>query len=592
MPPDSTTTRLLALGAEYPERVAIHLLRSDAKGGLVDEPLTMGEWVRGAAASAAAFSGRVRKGDRVLLCVPTGRAFLESFLGALSIGAVPVPLPSLEGFARPAAFVNRLSSVVKDAAPAAVFADKRTAAHLRRCGLLSEDLPLIEPGTFDPTATPQFCPAADDETAFIQYTSGSTGTPRGVVITARNLAANVDAMGKGLRVTPEDRLVSWLPLYHDMGLIGGLLGPAAHGASCWLMSPLEFMLRPARWLHALSKARATMTVAPNFAYGMVARQVSDGDLLGLDLSSLRAAINGSETVDPATAEAFCKRLAPAGFSPSSYFPVYGLAESTLSVTFPPLGRGIKVDHVRREDLSKGHAVPAEPGAADALRLVSVGSAIAGHHVEIVGDDHAPLPERRLGEIVVRGPSVSPRYFDQHRPHGERRRSLRTGDVGYLADGELYIVDRLKDLVIVAGRCYSPSDIERAAEQVAGVRAGRAVAFGVPDGERGTEALVLAVEVRPRSGQELDRLADAIREKVAEQIGLAVADVRLLRPGALARTSSGKLMRRDARDRYLARALDDARPVTSPPPPPPASARSFADAAKRAVIRLISRKRVS
>jgi acyl-CoA synthetase (AMP-forming)/AMP-acid ligase II len=581
---DSTAARLLALGAEDPERVAIHLLRSDAKGALVDEPLTMGEWVRGAAASAAAISGKVRRGDRVLICVPTGRAFLEAFLGAMSIGAVPVPLPSLEGFARPAAFVNRLSSVVQDAAPAAVFADRRTAAHLRQCGLLSQDLPLIEPGTFEPTETPQFCPAVGDETAFIQYTSGSTGTPRGVVITVRNLAANVDAMGEALRVTPEDRLVSWLPLYHDMGLIGGLLGPAAHGASCWLMSPLEFMLRPGRWMHALSMARATLTVAPNFAYGMVARTVADRDLLGLDLSSLRAAINGAEPVDPATAEAFCKRLAPSGFSPSSYFPVYGLAESTLSVTFPPLGRGIKVDHVRREDLSKGHAVPAEPGAADAMRMVSVGRAIAGHDVEIVGDDHAPLPERRLGEIVVRGPSVSPRYFEQHRPHGERRRSLRTGDVGYLADGELYVVDRIKDLIIVAGRSYSPSDIERAAERAPGLRAGRVVAFGVTDKERGTEALVLAVEVRPRSGVELDRLANAIRAEVSEQVGLAAADVRLLRPGTLARTSSGKLMRRDARDRYLASALDDARAVT------PAPALSFASAARRAVIRFIARRR--
>jgi acyl-CoA synthetase (AMP-forming)/AMP-acid ligase II len=582
---DSTAARLLALGAEEPDRVAIHLLRSDAKGALLDEPVTMGEWVRGAAACASAFSGKLRRGDRVLLCMPTGRAFLEAFLGALSIGAVPVPLPSLEGFARPAAFVNRLSNVVQDAAPSAVFADRRTAAHLRQCGLLGQDLPLIEPGPSEPSATPRFSPAAGDETAFIQYTSGSTGTPRGVVITARNLATNVDAMAEALLLTPADRVVSWLPLYHDMGLIGGLLAPAAHGASCWLMSPLEFMLRPARWLHALSKARATLTVAPNFAYGMIARKVADADLLGLDLSSLRAAINGAEPVDPATAEAFCKRLAPIGFAPSSYFPVYGLAESTLSVTFPPLGRGIKVDHVRREDLAKGHAVPAEPGA-DAMRMVSVGRAVAGHEVAIVDDDHMTLPERRLGEITVRGPSVSPRYFDQHHPQGERRRCLRTGDVGYLADGELYVVDRLKDLVIVAGRSYSPSDIERAAEQVPGVRDGRAVAFGVTDGDRGTEALVLAVEVRPRSGKEQERLADAIRAKVAEEIGLAPADVRLLRPGTLSRTSSGKLMRRDARDRYLAHAFEEARALT------PARALGFADAARRAVIRFIAGRRAS
>src|SRR6267378_168341 len=239
--PDSITARLLARATREPDRAAVHLLGSTARGRFRDEPVTLGEWSRGAGNCAAALvASGLRRGDRVLLCVPTGRAFLDGFLGASLIGAVPVPLPSLDGFARPTAFVNRLASVVRDAAPSAVFADRRTAAHLRQSGLLNQGLPVIEPRSLAHREAPEARPATGDEPALIQYTSGSTGTPRGVVITAANLAANVDAMARALRLTAEDRVVSWLPLYHDMGLIGGLLALVAHGATSWLLSPLEF----------------------------------------------------------------------------------------------------------------------------------------------------------------------------------------------------------------------------------------------------------------------------------------------------------------------------------------------------------------
>ena len=583
--PESIASRLIALGEKEPARPAVHILRGDAKGKFRDETVTFGEWLLGARRSAASLRRHgLRKADRVLLCLPTGRAFLDAFLGAQLAGVVPVPLPSLEGFLRPAAFVNRLSSVVQDAAPSAVFADGRTAEHLRKSALLGANLPVIE--THDGVDGVAAEPAVDDETALIQYTSGSTGTPRGVVITAANLAANIDAMGRALKLSAQDRVVSWLPLYHDMGLIGGLLAPVTHGAISWLLSPLEFLLRPAAWMQAVSEAKATLTVAPNFAYGLVARKVADADLRGLDLSSLRAAINGAEPVDPATAEAFCERLAPMGFSPASYFPVYGLAESTLSVAFPPLGRGVKIDRVRRADLARGEAVPAAPGEG-AMRIVSVGPPIDGHSVSIVNsNDHTPLPERRLGEIWVDGPSVSPWYFDRHERVRSRRKSLRTGDVGYLADGELYVVDRLKDLVIVAGRSYSPSDIERAAETVAGVRAGRSVAFGVSDSELGTEALVLVAEVQPRSGAELQALADRVRATVAEQTGIAPAEVCLLKPGVLARTSSGKLMRRDARERFLSGDLQDLKALKGMLPS------RLVEAARGAILRLMARRRAS
>ena len=583
---DSLAARLFAFAAEEPDRVAVHILRSDARGVFRDEAVSLRDWRQGALARAAALQRRgLKRGDRVLICMRTGRPFLEAFLGAQALGMVPVPLPSLEGFARPAAFVNRLNSVVQDAAPSAVFADARTADHLRKSGLLGKDLPVVEPASLADGSLPEPAPAEGDETALIQYTSGSTGTPRGVVITAANLVANATAMGRALQLTHADRFVSWLPLYHDMGLIGGLLTPLAHGGTCWLLSPLEFMLRPSSWLRAISQVRATFTVAPNFAYRLVGK-IPDEDLRGLDLSALRAVINGAETVDPDTAEAFCVRLAPLGLQRSAYFPVYGLAECTLSVAFPPLGRGVKIDHVRRDALANGQALPAEPGPG-IMRVVSVGQAIDGHEVAVVDPEtHVPLAERRLGEIWVSGPSVSPWYFEGHQPTRSRRSSLRTGDVGYLADGELYIVDRLKDLVIVAGRCYSPSDIERAAEGVEGVRAGRTVAFGVADVGTGTESLVLLVEVRPRSAGVLRKLAETIRKRVLEQIDLAPAEVMLLRPGALARTSSGKLMRRDARDRYASGGLDGERAAQPPFP------LRLVRAARGALLRFVARRRAA
>src|SRR2546428_1333579 len=285
---DPLTARLLARATREPDRVAIHLLRSAARGSFRDEPVTMREWIRGAGTCAAALArSGLRRGDRVLLCVPAGRSFVEGFLGACMIGAVPVPLPSLDGFARPTAFVNRLTSVVRDAAPSAVFADRRTAAHLRDSGLLDPKLPLIEPRSLERADAPDAQPARGDEPNLIQYTSGSTGTPRGVVITADNLMANVEAMGRALQLDADDRVVSWLPLYHDLGLIGGLLPPLPHRAACSVLSPLEFMLRPASWMQAVADARATLTGAPNLSSWAGAPQVAGEGLFGLKSPPLR-----------------------------------------------------------------------------------------------------------------------------------------------------------------------------------------------------------------------------------------------------------------------------------------------------------------
>jgi acyl-CoA synthetase (AMP-forming)/AMP-acid ligase II len=346
-----------------------------------------------------------------------------------------------------------------------------------------------------------------------------------------------------------------------MGLVGGWLSVPYHGGITHLAAPLEFMLRPALWLQMLSQYRATITVAPNFAYSLVARKLPDRDLQDLDLSALRLAFNGAEPVDADTAERFAERLAPRGLRASAYYPVYGLAEATLAAAFPVPGTGVSAQWVVRQDFSPGRTIQraAGPGPGT-IRLVSVGGALPGHSLEIVHPDTSEvLPDRTVGEIVVKGPSISPYYFDAaHVMREDRRHALRTGDLGYLDGGQLFIVDRLKDLVIVAGRCFSPCDLERAVEKVRGIRAGRVVAFSLADVPQGTEALVMVAEARPELLRSRRLMEEEVRGVITREVGLGVADVLLVNPGALARTSSGKIMRRDTRERYCSGALDSVR----------------------------------
>lgn len=549
MPSELLLPRLLRMREEHPSWIAVRLLRVDGRRAFREDAMSLDAWLRGASAVAGHLSRHgIRAGDRVLVALPTSASFLHAFLGCLWLGAIPVPLPSLEGLARPSSYAARIVGIVRDARPAALLADERTAKILP--GELPDfALPILSP-PWEALAEWEMPPVASlaHEPAFLQYTSGSTGTPKGVIVTHGNLMANVLAAGRGLSFGPDDRMVSWLPLYHDMGLVGGLFTPVCHLTSTHLLPAMDFLLRPRAWLLALTHYRATVTVAPNFAYHLLAHKIPDTDLAGVDLSSIRTLVNGAEPVDLATAEAFAARFAPHGLHPHAYFPVYGLAEATLSVAFPPLRRPLVVDHVRRDDLATGQPLSAAAGPGPGVvSVVSVGKALAEHEIRIVAPDTGePVGERRLGEIVVCGPSVSPGYFGAP-PNG---RSLRTGDLGYLADGELFVVDRLKDLVLVAGRSYAPTDIERAVETIPEVLHGRAVAFSVP--ASGTEALVLVVEVRAPAREDLN---DDIRHRVLDEIGLAAEEIVLLRPGTLARTSSGKIMRRDARERYLAGTLE-------------------------------------
>lgn len=518
-----------------------------------------------ACARAMAKKG-VREGDRVILCVGDPHAFLATFLGATSSGVVSVPMPTLPELGMPAAFTERIRAVIADCKPSLMIIEKR-AQWERRMDLAGLGVPVVDFEELESGAPARgpgklsFPVRAPDEIAFLQYTSGSTGTPKGIVVTQGNLAANVFAIGERSKIGPADSGLSWLPIHHDMGLIGGLLFPLYWGIPTYILPPRSFVLRPASWLHAMHRFRATYSMGPTFAYSILLRKVPDADLKGIDLSSWRLALVGAERVDAATTVGFCERFAPYGFRAETYFPSYGMAEATVALAFPLAGEKPRLDLVEQRALAaEGRAVPARPGDPLTVSFVSVGLPLDGHSIRIVKPrSRTECPERTLGEIVAIGPSISPYYFSQGTAKADRRGELRTGDVGYLADGRLYVVDRLKDLVIIAGQNFLPTDIELCVAGTRGVRAGRVVAFAVPD-EGGTEALVLSAEIDARRRIPRAKIKQQLSDRIERQLGIRPKDIVLVAPGATPLTTSGKLRRQACRDLYLERKLKEVTPL--------------------------------
>ena len=524
-----------------PERVVCHRIVPQRKA-LVAQPLTVAELVARAGSAAGALQAAgVGDGDRVIVSLSDPHDFLVAFFGSLMAGATAVPLPTAGEAGAPRSFAARVRAVGGDCAPAAaVVEDARR--FVRVIGEVPSRMRLLEPSLLEngrPVGL-RDCPASVP--AFIQYTSGSTGAPKGVVVTHGNVLANCRAIRDATGYTRADRMVSWLPLHHDMGLVGGLLTSIYCAAETWLMPPIAFLARPVTWLEAITGFAASLTVAPTFAYGLCARKIPATQLEGIDLSSLRLAYIGAEPIDHGTVTAFVERYRSYGLSPAAMYPVYGLAEATLAVAFPEPGRPLRHDTVDRKRLALDRiAMPARAGDADGVTFVSVGCALPRHRVEIVcPGTGAPLGERRVGELVVEGASVAPRYFGEDTAMPRTR--LHTGDLGYLADGHVYVVDRIKDLVIIAGQNYAPSDIERVAAEVPGLRRGRIVAFSAP-GDGGTEELHVVAEASPDSWRPPQELVDDVRRCIRRDVGLPVATVTVVPPGTLERTSSGKIKRR-------------------------------------------------
>jgi 1-acyl-sn-glycerol-3-phosphate acyltransferase len=533
--------------------------------------LTFGELLAGAERVAANLARRgIGRGDTVALMLPTSRDFFLAFAGTLLAGAIPVPIYPPFRADRVAEYAERQSAILANAG-ARLLVTFREAASVAK--LLKPLVPSLEgvataealaQSSFAAPLGPQLHSRGDD-LALLQYTSGSTGNPKGVMLTHANLLANVRAIGEALALRSDDVGVSWLPLYFGLPVV--------------VMSPLAFLSRPARWLRAFHRYRGTIGAAPNFAYELAAAKISDDEIHGLDLSAWRAGLNGAEPVLPATLDRFSQRFASCGFRRETLLPVYGLAEASLAVTIPPVGRGPRVDHLDRAAFAQeGRAVAAPPPDDSApsptlnsnedpnvISFVSVGPPVPGHEVRIVDGRGEDPGERVEGQLWFRGPSTTKGYYRNEAatsallPEGAAAGWVNSGDRAYRAGGEIYITGRVKDIIIHAGHNLYPHEIEDAVARVPGVRKGCVVAFGAADPVAGTERLVIVAESRERSRDARARLAQAITAQVTETLGLPPNVVEVVPPNAIPKTSSGKLRRDATKQRFLSGELDSNAP---------------------------------
>ena len=534
-----------------PERVHIQLRLENGEM----RPITYAGLLSESSAVAAALRQRagLQAGDRIALMLPTSPDFFPAFFGAVLAGAVPVPLYPPWRPDRIEEYARRQARIIADSG-ARVLVTFREVGRLAR--LLGSQVPGLESVvTLDGLgkATGDVLRPLPGDVALMQYTSGSTGDPKGVVLTHANLIANIRAITGALKVNSRDVVVSWLPLYHDMGLIGAWLSCLYLGVPIVILSPQAFLTRPERWLWAMHRYRATLSAAPNFAYELCMRRVDDRSLEGLDLSCLRATLNGAEPVQPETLEGFSRRFQPHGFRAEALMPVYGLAESSLAVTIPPLGRRPLLDPIDRGALEgSGRAEPASGQSVKPLTFVSAGRQLAGHQVRIVGPTGNPLPDRVQGHVQCRGPSVMQGYFGRAEATAEVLQNgwLKTGDLGYLAKGELFVTGRVKDIIIQGGRNLYPQELEQIAGEVEGVRRGCVAAFGVSGRRLAGERLVLVAETRRSEPEEREKLAAAIREGMDAQLGIPLDEVVLVPPQSVPKTSSGKIRRDACRRLYL------------------------------------------
>lgn len=536
---------------EHPQRTHILLVNRDIE----PERVSFGDLRKSAVSIAAGLKRRgIRPGEAVAILLPTGREFFAAFYGALYAQAVPVPLYPPARPSQIETHLRRVAGILAncEARILLTFDRAKAAAHLlRSLGTRLETIATLE----DIAETPATWPAphaVPGDTAFLQYTSGSTGQPKGVVLTHANLLANLSAMQRVTGVTSADCFVSWLPLYHDMGLIGACFGALVVGYPLVLMSPFAFLSHPVHWLRAIERHRATITAAPNFAYELALSKINEQELAGLDLSSLRLVFNGAEAVSPQTVERFATRFAQYGLHREALMPVYGLAESALGLAFPPVGRGPQIDTIVRERfLRAGVASIAPENEAAPLRFVSCGAPLPGHLIRIVNERGAPLPERTQGHIEFQGPSATSGYF--HNPQETARLFdglwLDTGDLGYLANGELHVTGRAKDLIIRGGHHIHPQELEEAVAQLPGIRKGGAAVFPAADRRSGTERIVVLAETREDRSAERAQLISHINRLAVDLIGFPVDEVVLAPPRTVLKTSSGKIRRSACREAY-------------------------------------------
>ena len=562
--PDSATnwTQVLRHHAEVePNRVQIHLLE-EGEG----QDISYGQLLETASRVAVGLAERgLKRDETVAIMVPTCADFFYAFFGVMLAGGIPVPIYPPARPDKIEEYVRRQVAILRNAEVRFLISCDQVKAVAR---IMRHSIPSL----LDMTTAGALCQAGagasrssleraaePSDTAFIQYTSGSTGDPKGVVLSQANVLANVRGIGWAVKFRPTDIVVSWLPLYHDMGLIGSWLFSLYFGAPITVLSPLAFLSRPERWLWALHDSRGTLCPAPNFSFELCARKIPDQALEGLDLSAWRVAINAGEAVLPETLTRFAERFAPYGFRPESYVPCYGLAESSVALTFPPIDRRPVIDVIRRDRFeAEGNAAPATAGEADVLRFVANGTPLPDHEVKIVDDEGREVSERVQGRLFFRGLSRTSGYYRNPEATASVLREdgwMDSGDRAYQAGGELFITGRVKDVIIKAGRNLIPQEVEAAAADVAGVRRGCVAAFGNVDPGTGTERLVVVAETRARGADERRQTEAEVVRRIDAVLGLPPDEVLLVGPQTIPKTSSGKIRRNETRLLYQSGKLE-------------------------------------
>jgi acyl-CoA synthetase (AMP-forming)/AMP-acid ligase II len=563
---------------QHPEqRIYSYLIDGEREG----QHLTFAALDRQARVIAALLQRSHASGQRALLLYPTGLEFIAAFFGCLYAGVIAVPVPSPNP-AQPHRGLSRLSAIADDAEPtiglttssilAKVEVPFSEVSALRTMRWIATDC------TSSSLADDWQEPLTNDNSlALLQYTSGSTTTPRGVMVSHRNLIHNSTSISRAFEVTPDTVSVTWLPAFHDMGLTNGIIQPLLNGRQCYLMSPQSFLQRPLRWLQAISRYRASISGGPNFAYELCARRITPEQCGTLDLSSWTAAYNGAEPIRAETLSLFSATFATCGFQPRFLYPCYGLAEATLLVSGGRLGDEPTMYASDSAELERNRVLPASQSSRNARILVGCGSAIPGSRIVIVDPESKKLcPPDVIGEIWVAGPSVAEGYwnrdeetaytFHAYLSDSDDGPFLRTGDLGFVQDGELFVTGRLKDLIIIDGRNVYPHDIEKTAERShSAIRPGCCAAFSIDLPE---ERLIVAAELDRRYHSlfrqsskkpllhartpfcEIDDVVRVIRRAVAEEHDVRAHSVVLLKAGSLPRTPSGKLQRHVCRSSYL------------------------------------------
>ncbi|MCE9949111.1 fatty acyl-AMP ligase [Hafnia paralvei] len=492
----------------------------------------------------------LNKGDRVAIIAETSVGFVEAFFSCQYAGLVAVPLAIPMGVGQRDSYTAKLQGLLASCKPAAIISSNEWLSLINVVNIDSPTIHILSNEDFNalPEMDIELQLPSPDDIAYLQYTSGSTRFPRGVIITHCEVMANLRAISHdGIKLRDGDRCISWLPFYHDMGLVGFLLTPMATQLSVDYLSTQDFAMRPMQWLKLISKNRCTVSVAPPFGYNLCLRRVNDKDLAELDLSCWRVAGVGAEPISAEQLNQFGECFSKAHFDSKAFMPCYGLAENALAVSFGEEAIGTQINEVDRDILeNQGRAVAPTKGTRAVSTFVNCGKALPGHLIEIRNEVGMPLPEQEIGHIYISGPSLMSGYFQDLASQRDIKSTgwMDTGDLGYLLNGYLYVTGRIKDLIIIRGRNIWPQDIEYIAEQEPEIHSGDAIAFVTSQ-----EQIILQIQCRVGSEQRRAQIVHSLTARIQSEFGVS-ADIELLPPHSIPRTSSGKPARAEAKKRYL------------------------------------------